>query len=323
VSASDRLAIGIDAGGTKVEALLVELGEEARVLDRIREETPAEDGDAAVATMIRLAGTLAGRGPVRAVGVGAAGLVDRSGRLLFAPNVAWRDRDLGAEFGSAFHLPTVVENDANVAAWGEFRYGAGRGCDHLLMITVGTGIGGGLVAGGRLYRGAHGIAGEIGHFVVEPGGPLCGCGNQGCWETVASGRAIERLGRSAAQDHPEGHLSALAGGHPGAVTGPMVTQAARDGDPISRRVLAQVGRRLGEGIAGLVNVVDPDVVVVGGGGAGAGELLLEPARAAYRDEVEAYEERPDVPIVPAQLGSEAGPIGAAALALELAERGEA
>ena len=171
--------------------------------------------------------------------------------MRFAPNVAWREFPLRARLEAGIGLPVIVENDANVAAWGEFRFGAGRGSSDMLLITVGTGIGGGIVAGGQLFRGAHGFAAEVGHIIVEPGGPRCGCGNQGCWEQVASGRAIGRLGQAAGAEHPESTMTQLAGGA-SAITGPIVTEAAKRGDPIAVQILADVGRRLGEGIAGLV-----------------------------------------------------------------------
>jgi glucokinase len=185
----------------------------------------------------------------------------------------------------------------------------------MLMVTVGTGLGGGIVAGGRLLRGANGFAAEIGHIIVEPGGPLCGCGNHGCWEQVAAGRAIDRMGREAAREHPESDIARLVGGDHRRVTGPIVTQAARAGDPMALGVLRTVGRRLGEGIAGLVNILDPEVVVLGGGAVAAGDLLLEPAREAFEGAVEGRGHRPAVSLVPAQLGSRAGAIGAAARAL--------
>src|SRR5213594_2991868 len=147
-------------------------------------------------------------------------MVDRSGVMRFAPNVAWREIPLAEKIRSGVGLPTLVDNDANVAAWGEFRFGAGRGSSDMLLVTVGTGIGGGIVLGGKLFRGAHGFAAEIGHIIVEPGGPRCGCGNLGCWEQVASGRAIDRLGQVAAAEHPESRLALLAGGDPAAVRGP-------------------------------------------------------------------------------------------------------
>jgi glucokinase len=314
---SDAIAIGVDAGGTKVAAMLVDVGDGGAILARQVVESPATDADASARTVVALARQLmAGRDDVRAVGVGAAGLVGRDGTIRFAPNVAWREYPLAERVAAAVGLPTLVDNDANVAAWGEFRFGAGRSSKDMLLVTVGTGIGGGIVSGGTLFRGAHGFAAEIGHVIVEPGGPVCGCGNEGCWEQVASGRAIGRLGREAGRDHPESLVVALAGGDPEKVTGPLVTDAAKKGDPVAVHVLAEVGRRLGEGIAGLVNILDPDLVVVGGGVIEAGDLMLDPARRAYRDCVEAPEHRYEVPILPAALGNEAGAVGAAALALD-------
>jgi glucokinase len=189
------------------------------------------------------------------------------------------------------------------------------GSGDMLLVTVGTGIGGGIVTGGRLFRGAHGFAAEIGHIIVEPNGPRCGCGNLGCWEQMASGRAVGRLGRKAAVDHPEALLLRLAGGNPNAVTGPIVTAAAKQGDPVAVHVLAEVGRRLGEGIAGLVNILDPEMVVIGGGVIEAADLLLEPARLACREAMEAPDHRPAVPIVAASMGNDAGAVGAADLSL--------
>jgi glucokinase len=315
-----RLAIGVDAGGTKVAGLLVDVTV-GDILGRRHVDTPAADAEASAGAIASVARDLAeGRNDVQALGVGAAGMVSLEGVMRYAPNVAWREFPLKERIHSAVGLPTLVENDANVAAWGEFRFGAGRGSKDMLLVTVGTGIGGGIVAGGKLFRGAHGFAAEIGHVIVEPGGPICGCGNRGCWEQVASGRAVGRLGREAAQDHPDSLLAELAGGDPDAVTGPIVTTAAKSGDDIAVAVLAEVGRRLGEGIAGLVNVIDPDIVVVGGGVIEAGELLLAPARRAFRESVEAPEHRPEVPIVAAAMGNDAGAVGAADLAvLELVQ----
>ena len=238
------------------------------------------------------------------------------GILRFAPNLAWRNLPIAERMRDALGLPCQVDNDASMAAYGEFRFGAGRGYRHLLLVTVGTGLGGGIVSDGRLFRGANGFAAEIGHVIVEPGGPLCGCGNRGCWEQVAAGRAIDRMGREEAREHEHSILRRLAGGDPDEVNGELVTQAAKQGDGAATGILAEVGRRLGQGIAGLVNVLDPQVVVVGGGAIVAGDLLLDPARAAFLDAVEGPEFRPRVPIVPAELGNDAGAVGAATLALE-------
>ncbi|MGH2675483.1 MAG: ROK family glucokinase [Actinomycetota bacterium] len=308
-----RSAIGVDIGGTKVAALLV--AEDGSVLAREEHETPAEDVSATVETVVAVSVAMAERGG-EAIGVGAAGMVDfAAGALRYAPNLAWREVPIRDLVTDRTGLACVVDNDANAAAWGEHRFGAARGYRHAVVVTVGTGIGGGIVADGRLFRGAHGFAAEIGHFIVEPDGPLCGCGNRGCWEQVASGRALDRLGRAEAGRDPSGRIGAIAGADE--VVGRHVSLAAREGDPAALRIFEEVGRRLGEGIAGLVNVLDPEVVVVGGGVAEEGALLLDPARRAFRATVEAPEHRPDVPILEAALGNDAGAIGAAALALDL------
>jgi glucokinase len=316
VSADDpATAVGIDVGGTKIAAMRVD--REGRILARETIVTPAEDMAATLDAMVDAANAVMAPDVV-AVGIGAAGLVSfATGTLVFAPNLAWRDAPISDHVGKALGLPTVTDNDANVAAWAEYRLGAGRGSTDMLLVTVGTGIGGGIVSGGALFRGAHGFAAEIGHIIVEPGGPLCGCGNHGCWEQVASGHAITRAGRDAAHQYPNSLIARLADGDAANVTGPVVTQAAEQGDQLARGILSEVGRRLGEGIAGLVNVLDPDVVVVGGGAVAAGDLLLEPARDGFAGAVEAVDERPAVPILPAALGNDAGAVGGALLALEL------
>jgi glucokinase len=313
---SARLAVGVDAGGTKVEGLLVDVRGSQLILDRRVVQTPALDAEAVARTIVAVSRNLmADRRDVVAVGVGAAGMVTLEGVMRFAPNVAWREFPLAERVRRGVGLPVYVDNDANVAAWGEFRFGAAREAKDMLLVTVGTGIGGGIVSNGRLFRGAHGFGAEIGHIIVEPGGPRCGCGNLGCWEQVASGRAIDRLGRAAAAEHPESRLTELAAGDSSKVDGPVVTAAAAEGDPVAIHVLAEVGRRLGEGIAGLVNVLDPEVVVVGGGAIMAGDLLLDPAREAFAETVMAPKHRPKVPIVAAELANDAGAVGAADLAL--------
>lgn len=307
-------AIGIDVGGTKINAFRV--ARDGTIVARMDARTPADDEELTLSTMVELARGLL-TPDVLAVGVGAAGMVDTStGVMRFAPNLAWRDLPLAARIRDALDLPCQVDNDANTAAYAEYRFGAGRGYRHLLLVTVGTGIGGGIVSDGRLFRGSNGFAAEIGHIVVEPDGPVCGCGNRGCWEQIAAGRAIDRLGREEARRHEGSMLLRLAGGDPERVTGRLVTEAARRGDGAARRVFSEAGRRLGQGIAGLVNVLDPQVVVVGGGAIVAGDLLLEPARAAFVDAVEGPGYRPLVPLVAAELGNDAGAVGAAALALE-------
>jgi glucokinase len=306
-------AVGIDLGGTKIAGIRID--DAGRVL--VREEAPTPgDPDAIVDELVHLVQSLAA-GEAVAVGIGAAGIVDFvTGTLRFSPNLPLRDLPLQELVQERTGLRAVVDNDANAAGWGEYRYGAAKGHDHVLLVTVGTGIGGALIMDGELYRGAYGFAAEIGHFIVEPGGPECGCGNRGCWEQVASGQALERLALADVDSNPQGGIALAAGG--GRPEGHHVSEAGRAGDQAAKTIFEEVGRRLGEGIAGLVNVLDPELVVVGGGIGEEGDLLLEPARRAFRETVEAVERRPDVPIVVAKLGNEAGAMGAAALALEAA-----
>jgi glucokinase len=307
---SQRTAIGIDLGGTKMAGLLVR--EDGEVLASEERATP-EQTDAILEDLAGLAASLRQPG-VEAIGIGVAGMVDfATGAMPFAPNLPLRDVPIRDTVAEATGLRCVVDNDANAAGWAERTFGAARGHDHVLLLTVGTGIGGALITDGRLYRGSHGFAGEIGHIVVEPGGPMCGCGNRGCWEQVASGQALDRLARQDVERDAHGGIALAAAG--AAVTGHHAAAAARAGDQPARRIFADVGRRLGEGIAGLVNVLDPEIVVVGGGVAEEEDLLLEPARAAFWETVELRRGRPEVPLVPAMLGNEAGAIGAASLAL--------
>lgn len=308
-------ALGLDVGGTKVAGLV--LGDDGTVVGEDERPTDAGDSDATLDVVSALGRDLIERhGPVAAAGAGVAGMVDfASGTFRFGPNLPWREVPLAERLSEAFGVPVVIDNDANAAAWGEFRYGAAREHDDMLMVTVGTGIGGGIVSGGRMLRGANGFAAEIGHVIVEPDGPPCGCGNVGCWEQVASGSALGRIGREHAARDRRGRIAALAGGAD-RVSGRHVAKAAAEGDPDAAGILREVGRRLGEGMAGLANILDPEVIVVGGGVAEIGDPLLEPARRAFVECLEAPEHRPAIPILEAALGNAAGAIGAAALAIE-------
>ncbi|HET7326345.1 MAG TPA: ROK family glucokinase [Nocardioidaceae bacterium] len=309
------VSIGVDIGGTKIAAGAVdELG---TIQELVRRDTPATDSDAIEAAVADAVRELAGRHPVTAVGVGAAGFVDdKRATVLFAPNLAWRKEPMRSELEALLGLSVVVENDANAAAWGEFTFGAGADADDLMLVTVGTGVGGGLVLDGELYRGAFGVAAEIGHLRVVPDGRLCGCGNRGCWEQYASGRALLKEVREIAeQGSPQAAaLLDLAGGRPDEITGQMVTKAARDDDELAVELLSELGRWLGEGIASLAAVLDPSVVVLGGGVSEAGELLLGPAREAFRRNLTGRRFRPELEIRLATLGNDAGLIGAADLA---------
>lgn len=220
-----------------------------------------------------------------------------------------------ARLGRRVGRRTLVENDANAAAWAEYRFGAGRGEPRLVVITLGTGIGGAVVNDGRLQRGRHGIAGEFGHMVLVPGGRRCECGGRGCWEQYASGNSIGRDGRELALGgSPFAHaLLAGAGGDPAAVRGPVVTAAARAGDPAAVEIVEDTGRWLGTGIANLAAALDPGTFVIGGGVSDAGELLLGPAREEFRRTLTGRGHRPEARIVRARLGPDAGLVGAADL----------
>ena len=309
------LACGIDVGGTKILGGVVD--EDGSVLEELRVVSPATDVEAIEEAITSLVTELRSRHDIAAVGVGAAGYVDTARAVvMFAPNIAWRDVNLKAELEEHLHLPVVVENDANAAAWGEFVYGAGHDIDDLLMVAVGTGVGGGLVLDGELYRGAFGVGAEIGHMRVVPDGHLCGCGNRGCLEQYGSGSALVREVRVAARG---GSLLAAdvlerAGGDPDKITGPLITEAAQAGDPFATEQLEVLGRWLGEGIASLTAILDPAVVVIGGGVSEAGDLLLTPIRAAFAAQLTGRGHRPMLDIRKARLGNRAALIGAADLA---------
>ena len=309
------LACGVDVGGTKIAAGVVD--DDGTILEELRVESPATDAEAIEVAIAGLVNELASRHDISAVGVGAAGYVDKTRSIvMFAPNIAWRNVNLKAELEPRVDLPVVIENDANAAAWAEFRYGAGHDVNDLLLVTVGTGVGGGVVLDGELYRGAYGAGAEIGHMRVVPNGILCGCGNHGCFEQYASGSAMVREARAAAGSGAVLARGLLdrAGHDPEKIDGPLITEAARDGDPFAIEQLATVGRWLGEGIASLAAVLDPAMVVVGGGVSEADELLLAPARAAFAREVVGSAYRPTSDLRKARLGNRAGLIGAADLA---------
>lgn len=307
------LTCGVDVGGTKIAGAVVDL--DGNVLEEHRVESPATDTEAIEDAIAGLVGELAARHRIEAVGVGAAGYISASrAQVMFAPNLAWRDVDLKAELEERVDVPVVIENDANAAAWGEFRFGAAADADDLLLVTVGTGVGGGIVWNGELFRGSFGAAAEIGHIRVVPDGRPCGCGNHGCLEQYGSGSALVKQARAAAHTPEAATLLAAAGGDPEQITGPMITELARAGDAFAVAQLAELGRWLGEGIATLAAVLDPAVVVIGGGVGDAGDLLLEPIRAAFRDQLTAREFRPEAEIRLATLGNRAGMIGAADLA---------
>jgi glucokinase len=309
------LLAGVDVGGTKVLGVALRADDPATVVAEARVGTPDTETallDAMADVVRQLDGQTGER--VTAVGVGIAGLVDRTGRLRVSPNLPGRRNvDVGIQLDRRLEVPVRVDNDATCAAWAEYLAGAARGADDALLVTLGTGIGGGLIADGELVRGAHGFGGEVGHMVVDPQGPRCPCGRRGCWERFASGSGLGWLGRQAAEAGQFARGVELAGGIEDNVRGEHVTQAAREGDEDAIEVMREFAEQVALGVGNLVTLLDCSLVVIGGGLVEAGEVLLEPVRAAYRRRVMAPEEREDVRIVPAALGEHAGAIGAALL----------
>ena len=309
------LTIGVDVGGTKVAAGVVD--EHGVILARTRRPTPSTSPADVEQTIASVVAELRALHDVEAVGIGAAGFVDAErSTVLFAPNLAWRDEPLRDEVAKLVGLPVVVENDGNAMAWGEYRFGAGRGETHLVCVTVGTGIGGGLVIDGNLFRGRFGIGAEFGHVQVVPDGRRCGCGQRGCWEQYCSGRALLHEAREIAdvQKLWGARLLELGGGRPEGIEAPEVTTAAREGDPAALACFEEVGSWLGQGLADLAALLDPGAFVVGGGVSDAGELLLEPARRTFALTFTGGGARPHPQIRLAELGNEAGLVGAADLA---------
>jgi len=309
------LSIGIDIGGTKVAAGVVDEG--GAVLERMQEPTPSHSPRAVEEAVLRLVTQLAARHRVGSVGIGAAGWVDNEQAVVrFSPHLSWRSEPLRDRLAERITLPLIVDNDANAAAWAEYRFGAGRGSSVMVCITLGTGIGGGLVINRQLFRGTYGMAGEWGHMIAVPGGHWCECGNRGCWEQYASGNALVREARALARTQsPTAHrLLELAGGDPERITGPDVTASAIDGDPNSVELIADVGSWLGRGIANLAAALDPEVVVIGGGVSAAGNLLLLPARQAFSRTLTGRGFREEARLELAHLRNDAGLIGAADLA---------
>ena len=254
---------------------------------------------------------------VAAVGIGAAGFVaaDRA-TVVFAPHLSWRHEPLQQALQKRVPVPIFVDNDANAAVWAEWKFGAAQGETHVMMITLGTGIGGGILTNAQVQRGRFGIAGEFGHMQVVPGGHRCECGNRGCWEQYASGNALVREARSlfSANSPIASDLLGRVDGVVGNLTGPLITQAAREGDPTARELLAEIGHWLGLGIANLAAAFDPGMFVIGGGVSAAGDLLLASARETFKRQLTGRGYRPEARIVAAQLGNDAGLIGAADLA---------
>ena len=299
------VSVGVDVGGTKIIAGVP--GPDGRLLDREDRATPDRTSASIVVEglIAQAVEALRARHDVETVGVAAAGFVDAAGaRVRFAPHLSWRDEPLRDRLSDRLGLPVLVANDANAALWGEARFGAARGADHVLMVTLGTGIGGALLVAGRLHTGRNGMAGEFGHMRVVPEGRPCECGHTGCWEQYCSGKALDRFAREAGS----------------AAVGPALAEAASHGETVARGAFAEVGRWLGVGLADLVAAFDPDLVLVGGGVSAAGELLLEPARRTFAEALVGSGHREEPRILAAGLGPLAGLVGAADLAARVEGR---
>lgn len=310
-------AIGVDIGGTKIAAGVVDA--DGKILAQARRATEPRDPASIDRAIADVVAEFARDYEFTAIGLAAAGFAhaDRN-HMTFAPNIAWRDYPLADKVRELVDrdVTVVVENDANAAGWAEYAYGAGKGKRNMVLLTIGTGLGAAMVVDGHLVRGAYGFAAELGHVRVVPEGHPCGCGHKGCWEQYASGSALVREARRAATDRSvrAASLLALAGGTAADIHGPHVTEAAMAGDELGIELLAELGRWMGTGCASLAAVLDPEVFVVGGGVIAAGDLLLDPARAAYDEALPAKGHRPVAPIVAAHMGNDAGIVGAAALA---------
>lgn len=310
------LTIGIDVGGTKVLGGVVD--ESGNILEKARRDTPRQGGSELTKTIAEVALDLMRNHKVSAVGVSAAGFVSSDRKTMLAtPNIAgWNGVNLDAELTELIGIDVVIENDGNAAAWGEAVFGAGRGEAHMLMLTVGTGIGSGIVVNGQLHRGAYGIAGEIGHMRVVPEGHLCGCGARGCFEQYASGSGLMRHVREAIAATPDiaRNLLALGDGTIEGLKGHHVTEAARAGDVVALAAFNTTAQWLGAGIASLSVILDPSIVVIGGGVIDAGEILLEPTRANMERKMPFSGKHPSPKLVAATLGNDAGLVGVADLA---------
>jgi glucokinase len=310
------VTVGVDVGGTKVLGGVVDAS--GKVLATSRRDTPREGGIELTKTIAAVALELMQDHSITAVGVSAAGFVSSDRKTMLAtPNIAdWNGVQLDLELTKLIGLPVVIENDANAAAWGEAKFGAGRNQAHMMMLTIGTGVGGGIVVNNELYRGAFGIAAEFGHLRVVPEGHLCGCGARGCFEQYASGSALRRHAREAISASPDlaRNLLARGDGTIDGLTGQAITDAARDGDAVALAAFQTTAQYLGAGIASLAVLLDPSCVVIGGGVIDAGEILLAPTREAMKRYMPFAGKHPYPEIVAAELGNEAGLVGVADLA---------
>ncbi|HHV43902.1 MAG TPA: ROK family protein [Firmicutes bacterium] len=321
---SRKYAIGVDLGGTKIATGIVDM--DAKLLDQVVMDTAAQEGvEAVLGRMAESVRTLMDRQGVKAedvlgIGVCSPGPLDReTGIVLAAPNLGWTNVHLGPMLQELTGITTYVENDANAAALAEKWMGAGRGAKNMVYITVSTGVGSGIIINGSLYAGSHGTAGEVGHIVMEDGGPLCGCGQRGCLEAYASGTAIARMAREALESGTQSKIRDLVEDNLEAVSAKVVGEAAAQGDEVANAILDKAFHYLGLGMISVINLFDPELIVIGGGVSKLGDRLFKPVIEMVRTRAVAGP-REKTRIVPAELGVDAGMLGACALVLDIAGR---
>lgn len=312
--------VGVDLGGTKVAAALAR--PDGSIVGRALLPTEASKGAEHVLERVLKCVEMVVRdanlalGDIAGIGIGSPGPVDiERGIVVQAPSLSWKDMHIVSILEGRFGVPCFVDNDANLGALAEYHFGAGRGSSSVVYVTVSTGIGAGIILDGRLHRGAQGRAGELGHMIMIEDGPLCSCGSRGCLEAVASGTAIARQARERAAKEGDGILLELAGGDSRSITAQVVAEADRRGDPIARWAIDSAVRYLGLGLATLVNVLNPDLIIVGGGVSMLGDRLFTPLREAIR-----FYAMGDLGsclrLSPAELGNDSCLLGAVSLVLE-------
>lgn len=306
--------VGFDIGGTNIRGVAIDADDAVVAVERQARPKDPDEMIAAVAALTDRLGEHLGRRPA-AVGVGCAGAVNNEGIVLTSPNISSLVRfPLGDEVRAATGLPVTADNDATTATWAEARTGAGKGYDNIVFVAFGTGIGGGLVIDGELRRGAHGLAGEIGHMIVDPNGPACVCGRSGCWEQMASGGALGRFARDAAARGRAPTILAEAGGDVDDIQGEHVALLLAKGDPVAAKLLTKLAHQIAIGLNNLVNAVDPEVIIVGGGLSDIGDRFFTSVQRAFDEVMVDRERRPPIPVVGAVHGGLAGALGAALLA---------
>jgi glucokinase len=309
-------AVGIDIGGTKIAGALVD--ESGVILKELRVPSPIDDSGQMVEAIASVIDQLTGDSQIVGVGVAAAGFLSVDREIMYhAPNIsAWRNEPLKSRIESKTSYPVLLENDANAAGWAEFRFGAGKDVQSMIMLTIGTGVGGAIISEGRLLKGGFGIGGELGHVLAVPGGRVCGCGLNGCLETYASGTALLLAARNlASSDLPIGQRLKELAAPEGELSGEMVYQAILENDPGASELIRELGSALGTALGSVfVPVLDPELAVIGGGVSAVGDKLMDPIRESFEKSLPAKGYRPELKVVKATFLNQAGLIGAADLA---------